>query len=339
MIHRMIQRKTAIAVLLIFVLGFSIGWYGRAYYLQRSGWIVSGAELLRNPDPNLNFINPLLGFEIADRPDQQSFGPLQEKIEEFSNTLLSQKKADRISVYFRDLVSGRWTGFRENEAYAPASMLKVLVMIAYLRIEEDQPHSLEKKIVNNIQEDLNQYAAYPPPVSIEPNKSYSIASLVERMIIHSGNNSMQLLVNHIETEKIKQVIESLRIRLPDGKTNFSGDFVSPKEFSLVFRVLYNATYLSRKMSQQALTLLSKTMFDKGLKSGLPSDVAVAHKFGERTAYTPGISAPQYRELHDCGIVYAKSPYFLCVMTQGKNFADLEGIIAEYSRLVYENAAQ
>jgi hypothetical protein len=46
--------------------------------------------------------------------------------------------------------------------------------------------------------------------------------------------------------------------------------------------------------------------------------------------------PLFRELHDCGIVYLPdNPYLLCVMTKGNDFAKMEKIIEEISRLSYE----
>jgi hypothetical protein len=66
-------------------------------------------------------------------------------------------------------------------------------------------------------------------------------------------------------------------------------------------------------------------------------VKVAHKYGERGIYEDtqltGI------ELHDCGIVYAPgSPYYLCVMTRGKDTSKLAKVIASISAAVYADRA-
>lgn len=74
--------------------------------------------------------------------------------------------------------------------------------------------------------------------------------------------------------------------------------------------------------------MSQTEFKEGLNRGLPAEITVAHKFGER-------DLGQQKELHDCGIVYyPNQPYLLCVMTKGADFDDLSETIGEISKLVY-----
>jgi hypothetical protein len=100
-----------------------------------------------------------------------------------------------------------------------------------------------------------------------------------------------------------------------------------------FRVLYNATYLNHADSEHLLDLLSQSSFTKGLVAGVPAGVAVAHKFGERGYNNPAIPD----QLHDCGIVYAKKPYVVCIMTQGRGYDAMAGIIANISKMIYAYA--
>jgi beta-lactamase class A len=85
------------------------------------------------------------------------------------------------------------------------------------------------------------------------------------------------------------------------------------------------------MSSKALELLTKTVYDKGLRAGVPEDIKIAKKFGERTYWDRDAF-----QLHDCGIIYHPSkPYILCVMTKGDSFSQLEKIIQDISSLVYQ----
>jgi hypothetical protein len=69
-------------------------------------------------------------------------------------------------------------------------------------------------------------------------------------------------------------------------------------------------------------------------AGVPEGTVVAHKFGERVN-DDGQGHITDLEIHDCGIVYNKSgDYLLCVMTKGKQKADLLNTIQEISKLVY-----
>ena len=71
---------------------------------------------------------------------------------------------------------------------------------------------------------------------------------------------------------------------------------------------------------------------------MPSDIQIAHKFGERGIARVG--KPEQKQLHDCGIVYyPKRPYLLCVMTRGEDFDKQARIIQDISKIVYTKVHQ
>ena len=108
--------------------------------------------------------------------------------------------------------------------------------------------------------------------------------------------------------------------------------LSVRQYASFFRLLYNASYLNRTHSEQALALMAGSSYVKGLAAGVPKSVPVAHKFGERG----NLDANIRYQLHDCGIVYhPHTPYLLCIMTQGDDFARMERAIRDISRLFYE----
>lgn len=91
----------------------------------------------------------------------------------------------------------------------------------------------------------------------------------------------------------------------------------------------SARIMSLEHSEKVLSLLAQSEFDQGTASGVPKDVRVANKFGERFIGNE-------KQLHDCGIVYfPQNPYLLCVMTRGKDFHELAGVISAISQMVYE----
>ncbi len=106
--------------------------------------------------------------------------------------------------------------------------------------------------------------------------------------------------------------------------------ITVRGYASLFRILFNASYLNVENSEKVLSWLSETEYRSGLVAGVPADVKVAHKFGER------LYANDIKELHDCGIIYfPENPYLLCVMTRGSDFAALEALISEISRILYE----
>lgn len=81
-------------------------------------------------------ISPILACEIG---GQNSFSELGSVETAVRRTLEDQQKAgnaDSISVYLRVMNSGRWFGLSEDAKYAPASLLKVFLMMGYFRAAE-----------------------------------------------------------------------------------------------------------------------------------------------------------------------------------------------------------
>lgn len=135
------------------------------------------------------------------------------------------------------------------------------------------------------------------------------------------------LIQLIGEDKVFKVYDDLKLHRPsEDKEGYT-----VQEYSYLFRVLYNGTYLSKELSERVLELLSKTKFANGIVAGVPSGTVVSHKFGIKTL------SDDVRELHDCGIVYyPENPYFVCVMTRGYNFDDLSSILKTISEKIWNN---
>src|ERR1017187_4034656 len=118
------------------------------------------------------------------------------------------------------------------------------------------------------------------------------------MIVDSDNNAAALLQNNLDPNDLLEVYSDIGIPVSVSLTD---ENMSPKAYSYVFRILYNATYLSKPMSQYALELLSTAYFPEGIEGGLPVSIPSSNKFGERTVVTKdgatGNLTTSYRELH------------------------------------------
>jgi beta-lactamase class A len=146
------------------------------------------------------------------------------------------------------------------------------------------------------------------------------------MVVFSDNDAMQLLINLLGEGNIRKTLSRMGV----VETHlWEPDSVSVKEYGGFFRVLFNASLVDRDLSEKALSWLAEVDYGEGLVKHLPKNVKVAHKFGER-------DFGGAQQLHDCGIVYhPQRPYLLCVMTRGESREKLAPLIAEASRLVYE----
>lgn len=74
-----------------------------------------------------------------------------------------------------------------------------------------------------------------------------------------------------------------------------------------------------------------------MRSGLSTDLTIAHKFGENT-FTDDDGAHK-AQLHECGIVYRNEPYLLCVMTEGTSQDTLPNVIQTLTQTVDTYMAQ
>ncbi len=172
-----------------------------------------------------------------------------------------------------------------------------------------------------------------PTDPIIPGKNYTTEELIKRMVVYSDNNATQLLYNKIDHQALKDVFADLGIDYQEDK--ILDDYISPKQYSLFFRALFNATYLNPEMSEKALSLLAQVDFTDGIASGIPSSIPIAHKFGERHTFYVLENNLNLTQLHDCGIVFYKNnPYFLCVMTKGLDVSKQKKFIASISHITY-----
>lgn len=322
------KQSLLVTSIVFLLLGGSVGWILRAHNTPKG-------QALLIPLRKESSEYPLIGQLLASGENSifRALPDLTDELAKYINGSKKQGDAGEVSVYWRDLRTSRWMGVNEEKKYAPASMLKVALLISYLRVTEAQPQFLDRTVFYNGLPKTPQEREIEGESVLMPGRSYTIAELLQHMIIESDNDAKDLLQQQLSSADRSTVFGDLGLVVPP--LNESGDLFSPREYGIFFRVLYNATYLRPELSEAALNLLTKTLFKNGLQQGVPITIPVAHKFGRRLVTTE--QNPMNRlQLHDCGIVYyPEHPYFLCVMTKGKEDIALQKIIADISRMVYE----
>ena len=313
---------TGAYILLSIFVGIASSYY---FEKQEKTSVSTETRLIGN---NYQFINPLLECDNSNISRDTNLDSLK-------NSILENIPANgNTSVYYRDMNNGPWFGINEKEMFSPASLIKVPLMMAFLKQAESDPKLLDKEILNTVAYDPKGQNIQPE-VTLAVNQSYTVRALIEQMIIYSDDISYNILNNLVSYADLVKVYNDLGIDIQKAQKDPSGNILSVKAYASFFRILFNASYLNVEMSEYALSILSRSRFKDGLVAGLPSNVVAAHKFGERQYLDTDL-----KQLHDCGIVYLPSkPYLLCVMTRGDDFTTLKTVIKNISRKVYDEVGQ
>lgn len=322
-------RTVFVVAVAFFVLGASAVMVWDVYTASKS--TVGQGRQIREGQGILT--NPLLECDVAagtiDAPKARFEKALNSRVASIDG----REGVTDVAVYYRDLNNGPAFGVNQNIPFFPASLLKVPLMMALYKHAESDPALLDTKITYLKSSDVVlAIPTIPPEKRLIDGKEYGVQDLLLRMIAYSDNSAMELLYPLIPENEYTHLYENLGIT--DIAPSNPSSAISVIEYSTFFRVLFNASYLSQAASEKALLLLTQSTFSTGLRAGVPYQIQIAHKFGERDL------GDGLFQLHDCGIVYVpKKPYLLCVMTRGKNQKALETAIRDISKFTYEQVTQ
>ena len=320
-------KQLSLFQMVILMIGLGSGIYFLIRYqfedkIGQSEQVSSNNKLNTFRNHQYKYTRPLIAFDLNE--EAASLMPVKEQLSSIIQQSKTRGDLFEASVYLRDLETGEYISINNDLHYHPGSLIKVPMLMYYLHESETNPDILNKTLT------LSSQGRMPSQTfksnQIEFDKPYTIRELLKYMAAYSDNRATTLLNMYCEVPKFKQVFSDLGLPQPDvTDTNFS---MTVRDYSVFMRVLYNATYLNPKNSDIALTLLSESSFHDGIVSKLPTDVAVAHKFGETFKDSK-------RELHESGIIYCnKKPYMLIVMTKGYNPHQLAGFIGNISDTIF-----
>jgi len=166
------------------------------------------------------------------------------------------------------------------------------------------------------------------------SSQYSVMDLVELMVIRSDEEAAKLLLANVG----ENYLEALNARLgknpaPDGIV-IPGE-LSLKSYSAFFRMLYNASLLSREYSELALDVISRADNVQGIREAVPSAIPVCQRYGEKKLTNASDQSPLL-QLHNAGIVYFPGKtYFLRMVVQGKDKLKLQGLMRDIAKITYK----
>jgi len=279
--------------------------------------------------PGYKNIRPLLSTEpICEAP---RYANLKIGIEQIVEEWKKDGALLDASVYVRDFRNSNWTAVNGDIQYEPGSILKIPLMMTFMRMAEKDPSIMTRELTLPLGSAPPKNTFFAPKTSALPGQAYSVAELMDLMIRSSDNMASMLLLQHMDGVQMHHTCTDLGLHdYTDGDKSY---LVNVKELSMFMKTLYNSTYLSMEDSDRAVSLLLDSEFVLGVKAGLPPGTKVASKFGESG---DGVAM----QLHETALVYVgKDTYLITVMTKGPKIDALPPVIASIAQYVHGTMVQ
>lgn len=282
----------------LFALAFAFAvtnaaWVGYFMYTRST----DAAREYKNPYPLIDPARSIVG--------QEHFFSTIEPLRKEMKAIVARyaQEGNRIGLYYEYLNTGANVSINQDARFWPASLSKMPTVFAVMKKIEKGEWKLSNELVLFSEDKDDRFG------SLHGNPSgtrFTIETLLKETLINSDNTAHRMLVRNLSSEDFTDIFEALGMEeLFDEQYD-----ITAKEYSRIFRALYNASYLNRADSQQILLWLSQTPFKEFIRSGVPPDIVVSHKIGE-----------EHKEVVflDSGIVYASNrPYLLTVMVEVEN---------------------
>lgn len=220
------------------------------------------------------------------------------------------------TVYAYDLGSRQSLGINENRAMTAASLIKLPVLVSLYQSAESGKISLDSKYVLT---ETDKIQGSGSMAYAKAGTSYTYRKMAELMGQQSDNTAFHVLSGKLGGEEIEKTIT--QAGLPN--TSFKENETTAYDVATLLIKLYRGELLNRKNSDEILGFLTKTIYEDRIPTGVPTGVRVAHKVGTEIGV-----------VSDGGIVYAKSPYVLVIMSKEASLTEAQRLLPEVSRVVW-----
>jgi beta-lactamase class A len=235
----------------------------------------------------------------------------------------------------------------ETARFHAASTMKVPVMIElFRRAQAKQLKLSDTVVVTNQFHSIVDGSSYVLSVSADSDgdtykaigRPMTLAALCEAMITVSSNLAANILIETLGAREIQATVNRIGasgmqvLRGVEDQKAFDKSLNNTTDaagLARLFELIGRGEAVSRQASASMVEILKRQAFNDGIPAGLPAGTVVAHKTGTITAVH-----------HDAGIVYAKRPYVLVVLTRGlAEEKRSDALIAAISRAVFPLGAR
>lgn len=242
--------------------------------------------------------------------------PLREELQ----AIARKEKEGTVSIYFEFLNTGANVQIANDSYFYPASLVKLpTALVAMKKIEDGEWHLGNKLVLFEQDKDSRYGTLYQQPVGT----SFTIEELLKKLLTESDNTAHKILMRNMSEDELNELKDAIGLNdLFNEKSE-----ITAKEYSRMFRALYNSSFLRRRYSQQLLDWLTQTSFKQQLDAGVPDNVPFAHKIGEDDVE---------KNYLDSGIVYLPNrPFLMTVMVKEHDKKSANDIMKRVSEAAYK----
>lgn len=272
-------------------------------------WSRSGAGVLRG------LLSPKT--LVWDSGGNKSFGRIIDWMEikkEIEDVIVSSR--GDYAIYIYDLESSGEMGIGEKRQMVAASLIKLPVLVAAYQSAGDGILNLNSKytLVDGDKAGGSGSIVYAPS-----GTEYTYRKLMELMGQQSDNTGFNVIVKAVGRSKVKDVIGEIGMR----DTSFDENLTTAYDVGLLLRRLYKGELINKASIDEMFKFLTKTIFEDRIPAGVPEGIRVAHKVGTEVGV-----------VSDAGVIFAKHPYILVVMSEGVSLSEAREILPKISKIVW-----
>lgn len=238
----------------------------------------------------------------------------------------------KLGFYYKNLITGERAGFQEKEAFLPASVVKLPLLMGMLLKEERGETDFSEKIL------IRQDQKIPGCGGVQHmtgDVELDIQTLYKLMITISDNTATNALLRHYGVGAMREAF----LELGMVGTQFNREYYDferenrgiqnyfvPEELGILLEKMVERTLISHRASELLEEILLQQQINHKLGGRLSEEVKIAHKTGEEEGKT-----------HDVGVVYAKQPFVVCFASNDVDVPVFEDFIRRSAWALYKEA--
>ena len=202
----------------------------------------------------------------------------------------------------------------ENIVMTAASVIKLPVLIVYYQAVDSGQIDPEAEYVLA---EIDRWKYGTGSLQYQAaGTTYTYRQVAQLVTNQSDNMGAEVLIKNLGGyAKAQQAVNRLGLI----KANLKENEMTVAEAGGLFLQLAQGKLLTPTSREELFANLTKTVNEDRLPAGVPDNVRVIHKFGSEAGV-----------VNDCGIVEAKKPYVICILTTNVNVGEAEPLLPQIS---------